>query len=554
MGRPSGLGLFASAVAFLLPLAYSPAIEASVWAPKAAVGLVIAGVGVPMLLRETSRAGAAAAAFLTIACISMLLADVPGMSFGGLWNWGTGFALSAAAVGAWSIGRRLNAVDRRLLEAALITAVLVVACLGILQSRVNLAAFGLESSFGRPTGLQGNAVYFGGIVLIGIALASWRATRGSLRWLVVLFVCAVAGAVGLGRVTLAVAVLIALFQIRANWRRALLVMAVLALGWIGGAGLVATSGLGNSPVDKFEGSTAAVTVQSYTVRQGFGPRVATWLSARHAIAEAPLLGAGPGRFWTATVDDRPLSVTRYSPNIYYADPHNFAVEYAVTTGALGVLALAVWLFLSALPARGPFAAAAFALGVVHLIQPQNAALTPLAMLCLGAAAPIGPPRTGARRKASRVLAIGGGVAAVALAAAFLMGQYAMRQAYLDFDDAAADRAYDLLPIWPEVADRRATVAAGDLAYGVDPNWDQARHYFQEATRRDPGDPRVWVKLGHFEQARGRLHAATDAYASALEVDPTSMSALESMWLIARHLGDEEMASHWRARIERITGS
>jgi len=547
------LGLFAAAVAFLLPLAFSPALDASVWGAKAAVGLVIAGVGVPMLLRERTRAGWAAVSFLAIAFISTLLSDSPGMSFGGLWNWGTGLALTAAAVGAWSLGRRLSGADRRLLELGLVASVTLVACVAIVQSRIDLSAFGVIPAFGRPTAFQGNPVYLGGIVLIGIAIASWRAARGSPWWLAILFTCSVAGSVGLGRVTLAVALAVALLQLRANRLKGFAVVAVVVLAWGTGAVLGATSSVAGSVGDRIDGPTAEVTVESYTVRQGLGPRLATWFSARHAVAEHPVIGAGPGRFWAATVGHRPLSVTRFSPNTYYADPHNFLVEYAVTTGILGVGLLAVWLGLAARRASGPLGLAALALGLVHLIQPQNAAVTPLAMLCLGAAGPVAiiPPAVAVR--ASRALTVVTTSAAASLAVIFLVGQFSLRQAYLDFDVAHADRAYRFLPFWPDVAERRATVAAGDLAFGATPNWEEARRYYREATRRDPADPRTWLNLGDFEQARRNPGAAETAYETALTVEPNSLRAFSGLWAIAHLRGDEEMRAHWRERVEMITG-
>ncbi|HUR48444.1 MAG TPA: O-antigen ligase family protein [Acidimicrobiales bacterium] len=546
------LGLFAALIALTLPLAFSPALDASVWAPKAALGLLIAGVGVPMLLRERSLAGLAAATFLALACGSTAISDSPGMSLGGLWNWGTGLALTAAAVGAWGIGRSLNGSDRRLLEIALTASTAFVAVVAIIQSQVDLSAFGVIPAFGRPTALQGNPVYLGGIVLIGIAIGARRAAEGGRRWLGLVFVCSVAGSVALGRVTLAVALVVAVLQIRVSWRKALAVLATVALGWAAGAGLVARSTLPGSAGDRIEGSASAVAIESYTVRQGLGPRMDTWLSARHAVRDHPLLGAGPGRFWAATIGHRPLSVTRYSPSIYYADPHNFVVEYTVTTGLLGVLALATWLLLAARKASGPLALVAFALGAVHLIQPQNAAVTPLALLCLGAAgarARVIPPALG---RISNWGAAVGLAAATALAGAFIVGQLALRQAYLDFGVAQADRAYRFLPIWPEVAERRAIVAAGDLTFGATPNWAAARPFYREATRRDPRDPRVWINLGDFEQARQQADAAERAYEQALQIEPNSLKAFHGLWAVAHFRGDAKMTAYWKAKVESIT--
>src|SRR5205085_7024689 len=130
---------------------------------------------------------------------------------------------------------------------------------------------------------------------------------------------------------------------------------------------------------------------------GVRPRVETWLSARHVLARHPFLGSGPGRFRAATSRYRTLRLVRAGgADRLFADGHNLAVEYAVTTGLPGLALLGVWLALAVRRAgwRPPLAGFALVVLAMHALEPQNVALTPLAFLALGAAAPLtdGLPR------------------------------------------------------------------------------------------------------------------------------------------------------------------
>lgn len=550
-GRASGIGLFAAAVAFLWPLAYSPALYSPVWGPKYAFALIVAGIGLPLLIRERTRAGIAAVIFLGIATLSTLLSDNPLLSLVGPWNWGTGLLFVASLVGAWALGRALTEVDRRLLEAALFTSLAVIAALALLQMTVNLSAFDQQLVYGRSTALQGNPVFLGGALTVGLFLATHRFARRGAVWGIALILFAAAMAVAQGRVSLVLAALAPLAVARfGGWRRAAFAVVFIASGWLLGVGATVGSSVEAAPGSRVTGDAgeaASAAVESYTARQGIGPRIETWWTSRHAVLDRPLLGSGPGRFWAATVPYRTLRSARHSFSIYYSDPHNFVVEYLTTTGVLGALALLAWLFLAARTAGGPFGAAALALLFVHLLQPQNALVTPLSSLALGAST---------RRPASQTpvpwwpVAVGGTLG-LSAASVFLAGQLSLREAYLDFDVPAADRAFAVLP-WPEVAERRAVVAASSLSEGRQPDWEVVRSYFREATRRDPADPRPWVRLGDFESARGDLAAAKAAYLRAQAIDPWSYYATVRLMRIATAARDTAASAYWTRRYEQLT--
>lgn len=546
--HPSGVGIFAAATAFLLPLAYSPALYNPVWGPKSALALLFAGVGVPLLIWQRNRAGLAAAALLAIATVSTLLSDNPVMSLVGLWNWGTGLLFVASLVGAWAVGRSLTTRDRQILEASILASTSLIAVIAILQMMVNLNAVGLPLVFGRPTALQGNPVYLSGVLLAGLLLATYRVARKGTRWVPPLFLFATALAVAQGRVSLLIATAAPLAVLRvAGGRRSALSAGAIGLGLGAGVVLTIISPLQNAPAERTGESGAAVAVTSYGNRESLGSRIDTWWAARHAVAERPIWGAGPGRYWAATAEARTLESTRRAPSQYYSDPHNFVVEYLTTTGVVGLALLVAWLALSARNANGGLALMAAGLGLVHLLQPQNAVVTPLALLALGAST----PRALTAARAWPLIV--GGVAAGTAAAMFIAGQFALRQAYLDLERGHAATASRLLAPWPEPADRRAMVAASVVNDGEEPDWSEVRHWLTIATERDPADPRWWVRLGDFEQSRRRIDAAEAAYLQALELDPWSPRGTAGMLSVAKAREDERAERYWTKRARAVLG-
>ena len=102
----------------------------------------------------------------------------------------------------------------------------------------------------------------------------------------------------------------------------------------------------------------------------------------------PLLGTGPGQFRAATSRLRTVAIARAeTPDRLYVDAHNLVVEFATTTGLLGLAALLAWLLLASRRASGPLLGFALAVLAAHLLEPQSVRTTPMALLALGAAGP-----------------------------------------------------------------------------------------------------------------------------------------------------------------------
>src|SRR5205823_2865575 len=90
-----------------------------------------------------------------------------------------------------------------------------------------------------------------------------------------------------------------------------------------------------------------------TTEFGARPRIENYRGALEAFAERPLLGWGPARYSSAVTPHRSLALDRLNPDDYFIDAHDWPLHFAVTTGLLGLVALASWLVCAARRARGP---------------------------------------------------------------------------------------------------------------------------------------------------------------------------------------------------------
>jgi O-antigen ligase/polysaccharide polymerase Wzy-like membrane protein len=299
-----------------------------------------------------------------------------------------------------------------------------------------------------------------------------------------------------------------------------------------GAGLLLGTGLARQ-----NGGVSVTSRASVAAASGVRPRLESWASARHAIAERPLLGHGPGRYRGATGEFRTLRLARdEGPDRLYADAHNLVVEYGVTTGLPGVALLLAFLALAIRRAgwRMPLAGFALLVLAMHLVEPQNVGLTPLALLALGAAAPLAAAPRPAVPIGVRGVAVG---AAVVLAGTVLLGTYHLEQARLDFRLADADDARRLLPPWPEVRNHTARIYAFRAKSLRDPALlAAARHWRWQVVVADPDDPAWWNDLAEAELNAALTRPAARHFAEALRRNPWSVRAMNGLGRI--ELGEE----------------
>lgn len=539
VGGRDPLGGFAAAVAFLLPVAWLPGLASPSWAPKSAIALLVAAVGLPrlVLLARSPRPGAARAALglLGVATASTLTSGDFTTSVFGLYQWGTGLLFIAAVTGAWAIGASLSPEGRRAVRRGLSAGCLLTAGVGVGQLLVPDLLYGLPTIEDRATGLTGNPVYFGGLVAAALALVVPRATGRALLAVALLAVAVQASG---SRTALTMAILVVAVVAVRDGRRALPVVAALVVGLMMGGAIGSVGASGSQRLA--EGVEAPSS--------GLTSRLEAWRSAPTAIADAPLLGAGPGRFRAATSRYRTLGMAQAEgSDRLFADAHNLAVEAVVTLGALGLLAHGAWLCLAVRRSGGPLAGFAIVLGVFALVEPQSVATGPVALLALGAAGPPVPSGS-ALPLIAKTFTCAIVTAALVLAVMLLVGERHLELAARDFDVAAARRADRLLPAWPEPA---ALIGWVGAATNETDALERTRTAYAAAAERDPTSSRTWNRLATLELKMGILDQARRHFAQALEHDPWSGQAMLGLARAALSDGHEAEAERWLLRVLQI---
>jgi O-antigen ligase len=535
------LALFAAVVAFLLPVVFSPSVYGTFWSPAAAICLVVAAVGGVRLLRLTvhDRAARAAIAFVGAALVSALLAHNRTIAFFGLYQWGTGWLFVLSLAGAWAIGRSVPLTSRRLVEDALLAAVLLNASVALLELVFDLSSLHLGKYGGRAPGLVGNPVHLGGLCAAGFALLAPRLESGSVRWgFGVIAVAAATQASGsrAGGALLVLATLVAVARLpRRRWWLAAFVF----VGVVGGAGLASIGG----------GVAVTQRVQDASGGGGYSARLATWRAAITSIGERPLLGVGPGSFRDAVATRRSTVIARSEgPERMFVDAHNLAVEYAATTGLVGLALLAIWLAFALRGASGSLLWFGLIVLANHAAQPQAVRTTPVALLAVGVAAATTSARGLRPARVERAAFVIAGVLAVAAAGTLLVGDFHLEQGNLDFIHSQAAAANRLLPAWPEPATLQGRIYLFDERITRRPSATRdAIAWFREAAERDERNPMSWTALGGVLLGDGRTTEARAAYAKALRANPVSVVAMNGIASAWRLSGHTDRACEWYGR-------
>jgi cytochrome c-type biogenesis protein CcmH/NrfG len=187
---------------------------------------------------------------------------------------------------------------------------------------------------------------------------------------------------------------------------------------------------------------------------------------------------------------------------------------------------------------------ALAILAVHLVEPQNPGLTPLAFLALGAA--VASDRLSLDKRAlsgMAVLAAAAGTGAVVL----LIGAWHWERDLQVRTLHEAQESRRLLPPWPETAklvaaEIQAHAGAGQQA-AVSATRD-ARVWVARAVHDDPGDASSWTLLGQYDELLGDTQAARGAFHRALVLNPWSTTAMNGLGQVVARSGDEAQAKYW----------
>jgi O-antigen ligase len=536
------LALFAAAVAFLLPVVFSPSVQATFWTPAAALCLVIAGVGAPRLVRlaRQDTAARAACAFVVVAFVSALLASNRTLSFFGLYVWGTGWLFVVCLASAWAIGRSTSRRGAELIERAIVAAAALNAAVAILEMAFDLTTLQLGKFGGRAIGVLGNPIHLGGFVGAAIVLLGTRFRRRPARWAIAPVLFGAAVQVSGSRAGFAIILAgTAWIAVHSSRRLGMAFAALVLVGlFVGGA--VADAGGGTSVSNRIQGTAAGGGLRS---------RTETWKAAVSSVPDHSLIGIGPGLFRDATAPRRTVAMAHAeAADTLLVDAHNVFVEYVTTTGVLGLLAFAIWIVLAARVARGPLWWFTLLLAVNHLVEPQNVRTTPVLFLALGAAASVDGLRSLPRIRFEDVARVCTTLVAVVAASTLLLGDFHLEQGRLDFVHGHARSALRLLPRWAEPALLEGRIYLFDERIHRRPE-DRAAalRWFRVAAERDAGNPLTWNTLAENLLAAGQFSDAHRAFVHALHANPTGTRTLNGLAHVALARGDTASALRWFQR-------
>ena len=554
-------GPSAAAGVLLLLVADLPRWSSGVWAPKMAVLLVMGAAGLPLLVARaagrdrwpdrlaTRPAALAAVAFVVVAAASAAASPAGIAAAVGLYGQGTGLVFVACLAGMWALGTATHGdavwagrSGRAWVELAVVAGAVVNAAVGIGQEVFHLTGL-VPGDKSFATGLLGNPAYLGAACAAGLALLGGRATAQPWRWLgpVVLLGLAI-GASG-ERLSALSALAIAVLEVgcaAAGRRRHRDASPVLGRAAGFGTAIVFSVVVGSLlPAMRTHGSAGVLGRAAHsTVANTVTGRVDAWRAGLAALGHRPLLGSGPGQFRDAIAATLTPHQARSVDLSIFVGAHDLVVEYATTTGVLGLVAVVAWLVLAARRRRGRLVIAAGALLLCALSQPMEAATTPLLFLLLGAArlapAPVADAAAVERRGPARLRSPGrwlvvvtAAAAAVAVVAggALVVGDHSYARAehalasHRPVQAAAAARAADgALFAWPEPA---SLLARADAAAG---HRQAALRADDVARSRDPADPALWVACAEAALSAGRPGVARTDVRQALRLEPTDGAA------------------------------
>jgi len=516
-----------------------------------------------------------------VAGVATLLSARPILAVVGLYQQGTGLIFVSAIAGSWALGTALGPPDRRILMTSVIVGASVNAVVAVAQVTIGLQNVGLPLySNGSADALLPNPVYLGALLAAALVLVLPRfEERPGELWPVVGLLGVGVGVSG-ARMAALLVVAIGVWEIWAVWRTGRRRIRLGERRWTR-AGAFVSLGIGGvaggSLLAWIRGSTGVASqAVSSTADETFGQRLSTWSTGLHEIVHRPWFGAGPGQFRAATSSLFSLSFERQNNGVSFSDAHNLVIEYAVTTGLIGVALLLAWLGLSVWRGRGPLLGFAVVLFVTGLIEPLNPVTTPLMFLALGAAGlsrpevnerrpevdpdgrpeeePLGIP-TGPLPRGLAWASVGVAAVATAGGLVFLIGDAALQRSYTEYSvaqDAAAatagSTANDLLAPWPEPASQIGLIhqyLALDIRHPSQKL--TAIDWMRVAAHRDPTDWTLWTNLAEGQAVAGHLDAAEVSSRTALHSFPYFVPALTLLGSLAEAQHEDTAARAWFGR-------
>jgi hypothetical protein len=410
-------------VCAVLPLAFLPPAHL----PFADAKPLILTAGATMVwvsgIRPDRRLVAPALALATIAVAATLAGVDPLESLYGTAR-PTGLVMLLPALTLVVVAPNVPASVVERMPRWIVGAALVAAALALIEDVFPAVLDPVLRSERFTGGTFGNPVILAGFLALAVAANLAGPADDGRRlpaWLTPLVLGSAFGVIGERSAYLlpVVAVLVAWWLGRPDRRRLIRAVAALVLGiavW--------------SFVPQIGGTTSSSAVVSqFETTLGERQRLAVATANARGVLERPVLGWGPANAWSAFLSSGTREEIRTATRTW-GDAHDLPLQFAVTTGVLGLVAL-LWLagrvLLAARPRSSivPWASAgALTLLAFSLYEPLDPTLTPLLFLLAGTSLATGTTdaettATGIARGARVVVAVvlGAGVAVSALSIA-----------------------------------------------------------------------------------------------------------------------------------------
>jgi hypothetical protein len=503
--------------------------------PRQGLVLLSMPIGVYLLARRVRRrdtAATAAVASLIFAIISCAQARFPHTAFFGTTTSEMSFLVLLAGAGLWAIGRELSEPGRELLPIVVTAGLMINVGLGLLQV-VARPELGIYATFdGRASGLMSNPVYFASS-LSGV-WAYWtvrqvksKSTQRAI--LVIIGVLAFAlGATG-SRGSIAGVAVIGIGLVAAFRRRSALYALVVTISGVSAGYLI---------LSVFSARNSA---RLGNVDGGLPIRIRVWRTTIDALIERPFFGWGFDPFLHSVNDRLSESYVREHQYLFWSDPHNVFILLIYSLGAVGSVAVAIWM-ISSLWNRwaSPFAIGCFAFVLSWMLQPVTISSWPLAFVFFGAAAAEGRIAE-AIPSPSRVWTTVLSSAGALLAAAYLSWSLAFASAARSDDADLAESRAGFMIHDPGVAGLVAVKHKNADASGS----ELERHFAraEELARRtveQGGAPNNWVLLVETQLLRKDYEAAFATSQEWVTLRPNDPFGLRLLIITARFTGNHDV--------------
>ncbi len=547
----------AAAVVAVAVVAFFPPAFAPRWTPRALPYLAVAPIAVVSLVRlvrRRDRAAVAAAVFIGVAVLSALLSAAPARSLLPVYYRHESALAWTAAIGTWAFVRMRRSSGRRLVERAFVGAVVASVVVGVLQLAADVQSGSLALVSARASGLSLNPVYLGAVAAGALMWSVRRrlatnATLGVDPDAMVIAVSMVGVWISGSRIALLV-VLAALAAATAV-ERAIMPMLMRVGPWLA-AGLVGgeLTRWFNRSVSGGSSVNTGERLGSDQVASGFGVRFEVWGFDLSAFGRRPLLGHGPGSHANAVQPHlTPDFVDRTDPDDLlnnWTDAHNVVIELLVSVGAIGLIAAVVFAFVAARIARGPAAWAAGAIATTWLLQPVSFVTLLPVLALLGAASPIGAEVPRPLTRSGRLAIVAAGIALSAwLVGADVLLERADERRTIDSGELAAAWW------WHDPMSAREAAVLGlreAVVGGADDDREAVLDLIASMTDRDPELAFWWVQRGDIERIFDLDQRALDSYRRALDIQPWSPAAIDSLLELER---DPEVVAELERRLAEL---